>query len=137
MGSLSRVPSPTHGSRYWEEPMTKYKSVPIFGFKAVDGQPGVYEAYVAVFGNVDLVNDRIIPGAFVKSIQRWKQEGSPIPVIFSHQWDTLDAHVGEVLQIEERGPGDDRLPEPLKNLGGLWTQFQVDADDAPGKKMMK
>lgn len=115
--------------------MLKTKSRPVYGFKAVDGTPGRYEAYYAVFGNVDLVNDRIVEGAFEKTLAEWKESGDPIPVIFSHQWDSLEAHVGEVLEAEERKAGDDRLPPELADFGGLYTKFQLDMEDAGGKKM--
>lgn len=115
--------------------MPNYKSFPVYGFKAISGAPGQYEAYYAVFGNVDLVNDRIVYGAFKNTLDRWKTSGDPIPVIFSHQWDSLDAHVGEVLEAEERPAGDVRLPEELKELGGLYTKFQLDLEVDGGKKM--
>lgn len=115
--------------------MTQHKSFPVYGLKAIAGSPGQYEAYYAVFNNVDLVNDRIIEGAFAKSLQRWKDSGDPIPVIFSHGWDSMDNHIGEVLEAEEVAKADPRLPQELKDLGGLRTKFQLDMDDAYGKKM--
>ena len=115
--------------------MPNYKSFPVYGFKAIPGTPGLYEAYYAVFGNVDLVKDRIVYGAFKNTLQRWKDSGDPIPVIFSHQWDDLDSHIGEVLEAEERPAGDSRLPQELKELGGLYTKFQLDLEVEGGKKM--
>lgn len=73
-------------------------------FKAV-AEDGTFEALVSIFGNVDAVGDRVVKGAFTKSLQEWKDSGDPIPVIFSHQWDNLDAHVGEVLEAEETDQG--------------------------------
>lgn len=70
-----------------------------------EGGNGEFEALVAVFGNVDSVGDRVIKGAFTKSLEEWKASGDPIPVIFSHQWDNLHAHVGEVFSAEERDEG--------------------------------
>jgi HK97 family phage prohead protease len=116
---------------------TQHKNFPVFGFKAVDGEPDVFEAIVAVFNNIDFVGDRILPGAFEKSIARWNASGDSVPVIFSHQWDNLDAHVGEVLQMEEWKPGDERLPDEIKELGGLWTKQKFDLEEDYGRKLVK
>jgi HK97 family phage prohead protease len=115
--------------------MTQLKSFPVYGFKAIAGSPGQYEAYYAVFNNVDLVNDRIKEGAFKNSLERWKASGDPIPMIFSHGWDSMDNHVGWVEEAEEVSPGDPRLPEKLKSLGALRTIIQCDLEDSYGKKM--
>lgn len=50
------------------------------------GQTGRFSALVSVFGNVDLQGDRVVPGAFTKSLEMWRASGDPIPVIFSHDW---------------------------------------------------
>lgn len=113
-------------------PMTTIRraSAPIYGFKALIGEPeGSFEAVVAVFNNVDLVGDRIIPGAFAKSLSRWATSGDPIPVLWSHQWDNLDAHVGSVLEAAELYPGDQRLPDELNDLGGLWVKARMDIEE--------
>lgn len=108
----------------------KHVTAPVFGVKALpDEGPGVFEAIVSVFGNVDLVNDRVIPGAFEKSLAEWKASGDPIPTIFSHRWDDLDAHIGEVLEAKELLPGDVLLPSELAELGGLWTKFRLDVEE--------
>ena len=107
-------------------------NAPMFGLKALAEEgPGVYEAIVSVFGNVDHHGDRIHYGAFSASLDRWKAAGDPIPVIFAHQWDNLDAHVGEVLEAEEIPPGDDpRLSAVgLQDNGGLWVKFALDVDE--------
>lgn len=77
--------------------MAHRKAFPLTQFKAVDGAaPGTFEAVVSVFGNVDLVGDRVVKGAFAKSLQDWKASGDPIPVIWSHDWANPEAHVGAV-----------------------------------------
>ena len=55
---------------------------------------GEFEALVAVFGNVDKGGDRIMPGAFTKTLAAWRASGDPLPVIWSHDWTTPDAHIG-------------------------------------------
>ncbi|MDP9145052.1 MAG: HK97 family phage prohead protease, partial [Actinomycetota bacterium] len=85
-------------------------------------EEGVFEAIVASY-NVDSIGDRIIPGAFKKSLDAWKARGNPIPVLWAHKSDDPDYHIGHVLEAEER-------PE------GLWVKAQLDIDD-PGSKSAK
>ena len=47
-------------------------------------QEGEFTALVAAFGNVDRVKDRIMPGAFTKSLADWRASGKRIPVIWHH-----------------------------------------------------
>lgn len=111
---------------------------PVYGLKAIgDPAAGIFEAYVSIFGNVDYHGDRIRAGAFEGSLARWKASGDPIPVIFSHQWDNLDAHIGEVLEIEEHPPGDSRLPVEIRANGGLWSRFQIDMDEDFASRVAK
>lgn len=64
-------------------------------FKALPGdQRGRFEALVAVFDNVDGQGDRVLDGAFQKSLQEWRLSGAPIPVIWQHQWQNPNAHIG-------------------------------------------
>lgn len=82
---------------------------------APNGDAGVVEAIVSVFGNIDLGGDRVVQGAFAKSLERWNASGDPIPFIWSHEWDRPEAHIGYVEQAEER-------PE------GLWVRARLDID---------
>ena len=77
------------------------KSFRLASFKALDQGQGIFEALVAVFGNVDRAGDLIVPGAFTKSLADWATRGRPIPVIFSHEWDNLDAFIGQVLVAQD------------------------------------
>lgn len=110
---------------------TQRKSFPVYGFKAVDGAPpGTFEAVVSVFGNVDLAGEVVVAGAFKASLARWASSGDPIPVIFSHQWDNLDAHVGIVTDAKELLPGDPMLAgTPIANNGGLWVKMALDTEE--------
>lgn len=45
--------------------------------------PGIFEAYVSVFGNVDSVGDVMIKGAFERTLMT---RGLP-PIVWSHQWE--------------------------------------------------
>lgn len=115
------------------------KSYPIAGLKAIDTETGQFEAIVSVFGNVDLHGHRIDSHAFDASIDRWRASGDPIPVIFSHQWDDLSAYLGTINpdNLEALQPGDDRLPDGLKDFGGLFVAGQLDTTEPEGRKAAK
>ncbi len=68
---------------------------------------GTATALVSVFGNVDLGGDRVLPGAFTRSLEEWKAKGDPIPVIWSHDWDNPESFVGwaDPSQIKETAAG--------------------------------
>lgn len=102
----------------------KYKAAPMRGFKAVDDGKGIFEAYVSIFGNIDLGGDRVVKGAFADSLKSWEAKGRPIPVIFSHDWGTLSSHIGEVTEAKE----DDT---------GLWVKAQLDMDDPAAAKVFR
>jgi len=107
--------------------MHKTKTFSLASFKTLEGEgeaEGVFEAIVAVFNNVDRAGDKIIPGAFKNTLQRWEAEGAPIPVIFSHEWDNLDAHVGEVLKAEEVEQG-------------LYVKGQLDMEEDFARRVWK
>lgn len=80
-------------------------------FKALpdqEGEKGRFEAMVSVFGNVDLQGDRVLDGAFQKSIEEWRASGAPIPIIWSHQWGDPNAHIGsanadQVTEVKGKG----------------------------------
>jgi HK97 family phage prohead protease len=65
-------------------------------FKAMDGDQGLFAARVSAFGNVDRGGDRVIKGAFKKSIQRWIKSTKKVPVIFSHDWKVIEHYIGTV-----------------------------------------
>lgn len=84
---------------------TKRAVYDIAEFKAVTDKPGQFTALVSAFGNVDLQGDRIVPGAFAKSLDRWKTSGNPIPIVWSHDWQDPFAHIGEVTSAAETAKG--------------------------------
>ncbi len=108
--------------------------------KADAGEAGTFEAIVAVFGNTDLGGDRIVAGAFADTLADWQASGDPIPVIHSHQWQDLGAHVGAVDPADAREllPGDRALPPELAELGGLYVKGTLDiADDDGAAKVFR
>lgn len=74
--------------------------------KAADGAPeGTFRAVVSVFGNVDSGGDRMVKGAFAESLKRWGASGDPLPVIWSHDWDNPESHIGVVTKAVETDEG--------------------------------
>lgn len=102
----------------------KHRVFSLKSFKATDEAQGVFEALVAVFNNVDRVGDMILPGAFENTLAAWQEKGAPIPVIYSHEWDNLDAHIGEVLEAKETEEG-------------LWVKAQIDLEEEFAKRVFK
>lgn len=101
------------------------KAYPFAHFKALEEQgEGVFEALVAVFNNVDRYGDRILPGAFANTLKRWAESGDPIPVIYAHEWDNLDAHIGKVLEAKE-------------TEDGLYVKAQLDMDEEFAQRVWK
>lgn len=93
-----------------------HKNFP-FEFKKLD-DAGTFEATVAVFNNVDKGGDRILPGAFEKTLAQWEASGDPIPVIFNHDWGTPDAHIGVVEKA-------------IETQQGLLVKGRLDVEDNP------
>lgn len=76
---------------------TKRAVYDIASFKASPdetGRRGEFEALVSVFGNVDLQGDRVVKGAFSKSLTKWRKNGHPLPIVWSHDWGNPFAHIG-------------------------------------------
>jgi HK97 family phage prohead protease len=83
----------------------EHKSFSLGEFKALGGDaaPGTFEALVAVFGNVDFGGDRIERGAFTKSLGEWAAKGRNVPVLWSHDKETVP--IGVVEQASETPEG--------------------------------
>lgn len=80
------------------------KTADIAEFKA-NGTAGEFEALVSVFGNVDYGGDRVVKGAFAKSLAAWEASGDPIPVLWNHDRSNPLAHIGKVLEAKETDEG--------------------------------
>jgi HK97 family phage prohead protease len=83
----------------------EHKSFSLGEFKALSGdsEPGSFEAVVAVFGNVDYGGDRIQPGAFTKSLDEWRARDRSVPVLWSHDKETVP--IGVVSDATETSEG--------------------------------
>lgn len=88
------------------------------------GDNGEFEAIVSAFGNTDAVGDVVLPGAFEKNLKNWKESGDPIPVIWSHDHNNPDAHIGQVLEAKETD-------------AGLWVKGTVDLDEPFAAKVFR
>lgn len=92
---------------YAQEALTsmEHKSFDLIETKA-DDEAGHFTALASVFGNVDLVGDRMMPGAFKKTLEEKRQKNAVLPIVFSHAWDDPMKFIGEadthaVLETEE------------------------------------
>lgn len=64
--------------------LNEHRFVPV-EFKFVgDNEPGVFDGYGAVFGNVDSHGDMIVPGAFAKSLAAHKASGTMPGLYIEH-----------------------------------------------------
>jgi HK97 family phage prohead protease len=108
-----------------QHPAVKTCPVTIKTTQASDGtDEGVFEALVSVFDTVDAVGDVVHKGAFVDTLTAWADSGDPLPVIWSHQHDDPDSHIGTVLEAKETDKG-------------LWVQARLDLDEPRARKIYK
>lgn len=78
--------------------MDRFNAYEVKALETSDGK-GAFEALVAVFGNVDTYGDRIIKGAFERTLE---EDGLP-PIVWSHDWRTPP--VGATLKATETDDG--------------------------------
>lgn len=76
----------------------RVKSLP-FEVKAVNAKDRIIEGYAAVFGNVDSYGDRIMPGAFAKTLS---ESASRVKVLWMHdRWEPI----GKPVEMREDATG--------------------------------
>jgi HK97 family phage prohead protease len=68
-------------------------------------EEGQFTAVVSVFNTVDSVGDVVLPGAFKDSLNQWSTKGSPLPVVWSHDWSDPFSHIGYVTEAKETDTG--------------------------------
>ncbi len=92
-----------------EATQMKIKSFPVNKIEvkaANDEAPfGEFTAIVSVFGNVDLVGDRVMPGAFASSLKKYAEKGTNLPIVWSHDWGNAESFIGKTLSAEETDEG--------------------------------
>jgi HK97 family phage prohead protease len=72
-----------------------------FELKAVD-EKGLFTGYGSVFGNVDVYDEVVAPGAFADSLAAWKTAGRLPPVLWQHR---SGEPVGPHLEMAEDSHG--------------------------------
>lgn len=77
---------------------------------------GQFTGYASVFGNVDSVGDKIIKGAFAKSLKDFGDGGAGIPCYWCHETSDPEMNLGSTLEATE----DER---------GLFVKVQLDLDN--------
>jgi uncharacterized protein len=78
---------------------------------------GTVRAIVATFGNVDKMGDRIVRGAFAKTLAARRAAGCALPVVYSHDWGSANSILGyaDPFDLEEVA-------------GGLYVKMQLNLD---------
>lgn len=102
------------------------KTIDFYGI-GFDEMDGVVEGISAVMGNVDRVKERVLPGAFAKTISDHSPNFAKLPMGIDHE-----RGAGVTLAMEEVGRGD--LPAQVKSdfpdaLGGLFCKGQAVMSD--------
>jgi HK97 family phage prohead protease len=101
------------------------------------GDTYTYESMISVFNNRDHAGDVVKPGAFTKSLDRWRETGDPVPVYYAHRMDDPMMCIGKMVDVAEVMPGDPRLEgmgEVARKNGGLWARIELDAENNPVAK---
>ncbi len=91
-----------------------------------DEQTGTFQALASVFGNVDRGGDRMMPGAFAKTLEDRRVSGKALPIVWSHNHGDLEAFIGKA---DPRAIYEDER--------GLVVQGQLDMDDPSARKARK
>lgn len=76
------------------------------GFKETEDGSGIFEGYASVFGNIDSYGDKVIPGAFTKSLAKnFPNNGAGIPCYWSHRMDDPEFILGKTISAVEDDHG--------------------------------
>lgn len=87
----------TRRLKSFDQPSPSFKAVGQLDESGVALKDGEFIALAAVFGNVDSYGERVVEGAFDETLAEWEATGDPIPVIWTHAWSDVFAHVGYVI----------------------------------------
>lgn len=113
-------------------------------------EDGTFEGYGSVFGNVDSYGEKVVPGAFVKSLAAHKREGTSVLMLWNHDphqpigvWEDLAEDAkglwgkGRFLLDIQRAREVHTLAKN-KAIGGLSIGYrEVDVDDDKGVRLLK
>lgn len=53
--------------------------------KELEATTGTFVGYLSTFGNTDQQGDVVEKGAFARTLDRWRQKGKPMPLLWQHQ----------------------------------------------------
>lgn len=109
----------------------EHKTSPAFVTK-IDELQGIVETVFAVFGNLDLGNDIIHPGAFAKT---FVERGLKVKLLDLHNTDSVLRVLGKPLAFRELTADElptDLLKECPEATGGAWAQVQFNMKTANG-----
>jgi len=86
----------------------EFKDIPASEMRATNDRQGIIEGLVSKTGNIDLQDDRVLPGAWrdtIKSAYQRKASGDPylVPFLWSHNFDALPP--GGVFYLDETKQG--------------------------------
>lgn len=107
------------------------KTSPAFITKT-DDELGIVETVFAVFGNLDLGNDIIHPGAFAKT---FVERGHKVKLLDHHNTDSVLRVLGKPLSFRELTADElptDLLKEYPEATGGAWAQVQFNMKTQAG-----
>ena len=102
--------------------MTATQTLAPFETKAANYKERTFEGLASTY-DVDLGNDRILPGAFTETLAKWRRSGLSLPLIDQHDYSSVTRNrLGKLLDARET----DR---------GLWTKWKV-FETAAGNDLM-
>lgn len=93
-----------------------------YGTKVTLSEAGEFTAVVSVYGNIDSYGEKVMAGSFDKSLERYASKGKKVKVLWGHNW---ERPVGTATELYSALPGDDRLPDDVKEYGGLIATGQL------------
>jgi HK97 family phage prohead protease len=114
------------------QPEVQRKDVSPFGERTFEvaelkatgsAKSGRFEAIVSVFGNVDSVGDRMMPGSFVRTLKAPPEGRGFPPIVWSHLWGVVP--IGASMRAEEQFG----VETPLGKIDGLFIEGQLLVDD--------
>ncbi len=121
---------------YRDLPNFERKTFPSF-VKEIDEEQGVVTHLVAIIGNVDEGGDRIMPGAFTKTLN---ERGLRVKVLDQHGMDSVTRVVGKPISLRGVGLGE-LPPEVLERApdatGGLLATTKYAIDTTRGRDVFR
>lgn len=87
------------------------------------GENGEVTAYVSIYGNADSYNERVVYGAFARSLEKRLPKG-----IAHHNW---EKSIAKTLEATEVQAGSNELPDAIKEFGGLRIRAKFNLELTP------